>query len=123
MERPFLNESGAARINRFRERGERTKQLLGQTEELILFRDPGTGDDWTAVPAQLIRIVWANREDQIRTSEAGGFTASEGELRKIDPFDVRVGDRFTLSSGASGAVTGFPRSIGGITRAAFTLET
>lgn len=103
-----------------------TDLVLGNTKSLVLYRD--SEEDGTAVaqPAQTVLMVLSSRPGQPRYSRqqilASEVTSQEGEFQKFAPFNVAVGDRFTLD-GIAGEITAvFPTDNRGVARAAFELQ-
>lgn len=100
-----------------------TSKQLGRTESVLFWRDA----DQNGVPEQIgpyeVLIVAADRQPVEQIGPASSLLASDGEFRSSDPmFDVRVDDRFTLSKGETGRITGQTIWLESYWRVPFELE-
>lgn len=89
---------------------------------LTLYRfNTGTGQ-YEARPAQTVTMDFANTQPRDGVSETAETTNVEGEFEKDLPFDVALGDRFSLASGQDGEITRVPPPDGPTQTAHFTVD-
>ena len=122
MALPYISEATAASIKAAQQRLFATSKLLGNTVEIVFWRD--TNDDALSDsfgPYEVL-VVMNTQKPTTERGQASAFERADGEFRTDDPdFNVRGGDRFTLPSGVSGRVTLAPVDAGAYLRAPFVL--
>lgn len=122
MDAPFISETTAASIKRAQSRLFQTAKLLGNTVNLLLFRDSDEDGSVTQIGPHEVLVIYARREASRERSQGTEFMGGDGELQKEWPADFRKHDRFVLPSGATGRLTTEPIEDGGIVRVPFVLE-
>lgn len=122
MVAPFLTPATAERIKTLRTRGFATRAVLADPPvDLVLERWDNVIQDWVSVPPQRVLLTYATREARQGEGETGTSTTADGALEKRTPFDVAVGDEFTLD-GMRGRVVAVPFAQHGIQRADFEIS-
>lgn len=92
----FLSPATIARLQAVSVRGFATRlALAGGGTDLILARWSGTQQDWIALPAQTVLVTWGTTSRQNVTESAETLNV-DGWLEKTIPFDVEIGDLFSL---------------------------
>lgn len=126
MPTSLIDSTTAADILALEQDAFATDLVLGNTKSLVLYRD--SEEDGTAVAqaAQTVLMVLSSRPGQPRYSRQRGaaseITSEDGEFQRFAPFNVAVGDRFTVD-GVAGEITAlFPVDERGVARAAFDLQ-
>lgn len=124
----YMTQEEADAVKVERARLFQTSKLLGRTITLVLWRDEDQAPPAGAVgPQQVLLIIGQGRASRNR-GDAVQTTTNTGEFRKEQPFDVMVGDRFTLPEtyqglgGVSGVISEPPVDAGSFIRAPFVLE-
>lgn len=121
MSAPLLSPATATRLRDLARRGFATKLLVGETVDLVLSRDLSQSGNAVALSAQTVLLTYADRQP-MRPGEGGPYAAAyDGEFAAFAPFDVAVGDRFTLN-GVFGRIAAPIRERNGIVAARFVLE-
>lgn len=128
MATSFLDATTAAQILDLKKDAFATAMMpgIGNIKSLVLSRDEDQDGTGVAQAAQTVRMVLASRSGQARYTRLLGEGAEvrieTGEFQKFSPFNVAIGDRFTLD-GMAGKITAlFPIDVRGVIRAAFELE-
>lgn len=99
---------------------------MGRTIWLLLWRDEDADPPAGELNPQEVLVIFAEG-GSTRRGDAAEVTNNTGEFRAEPPFDVRLGDRFTLPGppglvGTSGYVNEPPVDMGAYVRAPFRLE-
>ena len=117
--RPFLSPGDVADIAQLRLDGLATALALGGVV-LTIYRTDAAGVPQPAF-TMMVALRWANRQPRPVGSEAAASTGVDGDLRAYAPWDVAVGDTFSLPEGDARVVP-LVRNEGGIVVAPFTLD-
>lgn len=115
----FLSASDVVAIHQAEADGYATLVALDPVVLTLYRYDKNTGQ-YEARPVQTVVLSFDNREPREGLSETAETTAQGGTFEKDVPFDVLIGDRFTLASGQDGVITRVPSS-DGITQVAHFL--
>jgi hypothetical protein len=119
----FLSPADVATITQLRADGFATRLAIADPPvDLVLSRYNTVTGVYDALAAQRVVVSYANRASRSNSGEGAESQLMEGTFEKDLPFDVRVGDRFSLPSGQVGTVTMVPFAQGGIQKAMFTVE-
>jgi hypothetical protein len=90
---------------------------------LVLARSDGAGG-YTALPAQLVQVVYAARQPQPGSLPGTAQTLSGLTFMREAPFDVRVGDRFELDGHRGGTIRRvYPEPVLGVILAEADMDT
>lgn len=111
MATSFLTPADVAEIHRTEADGFATAVALDPFV-LTLYRFNKATGQYEARPAQTVVMTYANRTPREGVSETAETTAQEGTFEKDVPFDVALGDRFSLATGQDGVITQVPPSAG-----------
>jgi hypothetical protein len=94
----FLSPADIASVSEDMQRLQKTKEAMqGGGISLVLARWNVAQGDYVALPAQTVSISFANIQAQRSATDAAIVTRQGGSFGSIAPFDVEVGDRFTLT--------------------------
>jgi hypothetical protein len=107
----FLSPADVAEIHRTEADGYATAVALDPFV-LTLYRFNKATGQYEARPMQTVVMTYANRTPREGVSETAETTAQEGTFEKDVPFDVALGDRFSLATGQDGVITKVPPSAG-----------
>jgi len=121
MSAPFLSPTTATRLRDLARRGFATKLLVGETVDLVLYRDATQSGNATALPPQQVLVTYADRAP-VQLGERGPYAlAYDGAFARFAPFDVAVGDTFAIGS-TFGRIVLVEEPQNDIARARFLLE-
>lgn len=115
----LLSAPDVAAIHRLQLDGLATAIALGGFP-LVLYRVDDAGVAQPLAPVTVARR-WANRQPQAAGSEAAAADWVTGDFRAFAPWDVAVGDTFTLPEGPGKVVPALTTK-DGITTAPFALD-
>ncbi len=119
----LLSPSDVSAIAAIRADGFATRKALASPPvNLVLERWNATTEAWDVLPAQLVLVTPSRNESSTVRDEGASGTYGEGILEKETPFDVQVGDQFTLGLMAA-RVTVVPFVQYGIVRAEYVMLT
>ena len=119
---PYISETTAASIKAKFERLFATSMLLGDTVDVMLWRDPEMDGVGVQVPPQRVLMTLASRESGLQRGQASVFTGTDGDFKKLFPFDVRAGDIFTVDDIHGEIKAVLPPDAVGVVTAPFTLK-
>ena len=119
----FLSPSDVTAIAAIRADGFATRKALASPAvSLVLERWNASTEVWGLLPAQSVLVTPSRNESSTASDEGAAGTYGEGILEKESPFDVQVGDQFTLGLMAA-RVTVVPFVQHGIVRAEYVMLT
>lgn len=127
MEASWIDEAGAEELRQTAREGFATAKAVGQTLALVLWRDEDAAPPAGSLSPQLVLLI-VGEGGTMRQGDAAQIITNTGEFRKEPPFDVRVGDRFTLPAvhpslaGVTGYINEPPIDRGPYISAPFRLE-
>lgn len=116
-----INTAAAERIKHAFARIFPTMKMIGETMDVVLYRDAEEDGTPNTVSPQNVLIEWAAREPAVQRGQGTSYDGRQGELQKETPFNVQNGDRFTLPGGLAGYISGAPYTVEGVVYAPFTV--
>ena len=122
MAASYLTDQQAEGIRQVKRNVLATTLALRGAVSLALSRYDDNAGAWVTLPVQPVLLTYTDRQLDVSSSLGAQATYVDGTFRKELPFDVAVGDTFTLPNGQAGHITGVPLPGAGIQSATFTVD-
>jgi len=118
---PFLDAASVAELSAIRGDAFATRLAITDPTYLVLHRWDEAAEGLVARPVQRVLVKYDARQPQVVGDDSGASLRVGGTFESTPPFDVRTGDRFTLS-GQRGHVTLVRPPRNGVQTAEFTID-
>lgn len=122
--RSYLTERDVEQIHQEQRNALATRLALQDPPvAIVLYRQHQGSGNFEPLPAQTVLVrFFSQRQALERRTDAAVGQFAGGSFTREEPFDVAVGDAFTLPNGQTGTIDIVAMPSGGIARATWSLD-